>query len=223
MTAFLKEQCTQYQSHLLKQKKLNGTLHFQRNIKYYKSIPKQYLPPSSLEMPTNDNASLVAEFTQAYEDIFFLHLDKVITHNTISLELEESHLRNINTHVKKHLSRAGWPAKVMTELLTELFSESNIPHHIIEEALQRIMPATTTTGLPDLTPPPPPPPLPSTSTQPSTAHSISRRKRKHSQKQKAAKKAKHDTKSSEAVHSPTPTANDTCSFLSQRSRNKNST
>ena len=110
LTAFLREQGKKYQSHLIKQNKLSTALHFQRNIQLYKSIPKQYLPPSGLDMPTNDNESLVVEFTRAYEEIFFQHLDKVIIHNTISLELEEAHLRNITSPTV--LSDSGLPPQL---------------------------------------------------------------------------------------------------------------
>ena len=222
LTAFLREQGKKYQSHLIKQNKLSTALHFQRNIQLYKSIPKQYLPPSGLDMPTNDNESLVVEFTRAYEEIFFQHLDKVIIHNTISLELEEAHLRNITSIVRKHLSHAGVPAELTTELLRVLFSKNKLTYHSIELALQRILPNTTPTvlsdsGLPPQLPPSSPPPTPPQTQNPSITHSSSKRKRKRCQRQKAVKKPK----TIEAVHSPA--ANNTGSFLSQRPNNKDLT
>ena len=220
LSTFLREQGIKYQSHLLKQNKLSTTVHFQRNMQLYKSIPKQYLPPSGLDVPTNDNESLLVEFTRAYEEIFFQHLDKVIIHNTISLELEESHLRNITTIVKKHLSHAGVPAELTTELLRVLFSKNKLSYHSIEPALQRILPNTTAADFSDLGLPPPPPPsspppTPPQTQNPSITHSTSKLKRKRCQGQKAVKKAK----TIEAVHSPAANNSDP-SFLSQRPHNK---
>ena len=74
--------------------KLNRTLKYQRNILTFKSIPKHYRPSATpaLIIP---NSSLSQKFEAEYQKLFFQHLNEVITHNTINLELENSRMKEI--------------------------------------------------------------------------------------------------------------------------------
>lgn len=80
--------------HLAKIKQLKKTLAFQRDVQVFRQIPKRYRPSAMLETPTESQSALTTEFQHESEKLFFDHLSKVITFNTISLELELAQLRH---------------------------------------------------------------------------------------------------------------------------------
>ena len=80
--------------HLARIKQLKKTLAFQNDILVFRQIPRRYRPSAMLETPTETQSPLTREFRLEFERIFFDHLSKVITFNTISLELEQARLRN---------------------------------------------------------------------------------------------------------------------------------
>ena len=82
---------------------------FQRSIQKYRSIPKQYLPPCFPNM--HQQKKNVNSQCHSNNNIFSSStLTEVITFNTVELELEESHLKNIVSHTEKHLSTLALPA-----------------------------------------------------------------------------------------------------------------
>lgn len=100
---FIKEQTQQYQRHLSIKYQTCKVLQYQQNIRTHKTIPKQYLPPNSLQL-TLPNTTLTADYQQKSQDLFFQHLDDVITHNTITLELQEAQMRQIVLRTEKQLA-----------------------------------------------------------------------------------------------------------------------
>ena len=117
MTSTTLEHLTKdYQSHLITKNQLATTLQFQQNIRNYKTIPKRYLPPSYLDIfstPT-ECSPLTTTFKQKYHDLFFKHLEQVITHNTIALELEEAWIRNLLWSMEKHSATSTGPPPPIT-------------------------------------------------------------------------------------------------------------
>ena len=80
--------------HLAKIKQLKKTLAFQQDIQVFRQIPKRYRPSATLETPFESQSPLTTDFQHEFEKLFFDHLSKVITFNTISLELELAWLRH---------------------------------------------------------------------------------------------------------------------------------
>ena len=80
--------------HLAKIKQLKKTLAFQQDIQVFRQIPKRYRPSATLETPFESQSPLTTDFQHEFEKLFFDHLSKVITFNTISLELELARLRH---------------------------------------------------------------------------------------------------------------------------------
>ena len=99
-TTFLQNQSMEYQHHLLKIRELTATL----TIQSYKTIPKEYVP---LTLKTS-NPSLTEEFNSQYNQLFFQHLDKVITNNQIKVELHKS---SIIVQTEAQLSKSPLPQK----------------------------------------------------------------------------------------------------------------
>ena len=125
-------QSTLYQSHLIKEQKIKYALEFQHNIRNYKSIPKQYLPPSFPTTPAG-SPTLKEDFLQAYNRLFFEYLDQIITYNTISLELEISQMKAIISHTESHLSATTLPAERSRDLLQQFLTQNSASHHHREQ------------------------------------------------------------------------------------------
>ena len=176
VATFLEDQSKLYQSHCSKKERIQNVLNFQHNIRNYKTIPKQYMPSNFPEIPTG-NPSLSIDFHQEYSTLFFEYLDKVITHNVISQELEESQLRNIISHTEKVLATAEVPPETTSQLYRKFVSENNIPLHRIEPALQLLL---NENPFPSFTQTPDPPPK----------ETPKNRKRKRSYKKKKKKRQK---------------------------------
>ena len=101
--SFLEEKYPEHQQHLATRNRIAKILQNQNNIKAYKMIPKQYCPPTTL-MTVPFNTTLKDEFESQFQKLFFQHLDKVITHNTIALELENARIQELITCTEKQIS-----------------------------------------------------------------------------------------------------------------------
>ncbi len=126
--SFLQRQTQQYQQHLTTRNKTIKTIRYQNNIKTYRTIPKQYLPLQTPELIIQDT-TLSRQFDQQYESLFFDNLDKVITQNTITLELENARLRDIIQQTEKHLTTVTAPTDVITQLHRNFLTRNNITNH----------------------------------------------------------------------------------------------
>lgn len=82
-TTFLQTQSLEYQRHASHATELRATLEQQLNMEMYKTIPREYQPK---QLKVN-KTSLTEEFTKKYNQLFFKHLEKVITSNQIELQL----------------------------------------------------------------------------------------------------------------------------------------
>ena len=98
---FLEENSPEYRQHLATRNRTAKLLQNQNDIKTYKTIPKQYRPPTIL-MTVPCDTILKDEFESHFRKLFFQHLDKVIAYNTIALELEKARLQELITRTKKN-------------------------------------------------------------------------------------------------------------------------
>ena len=87
----------EYQQHLTTRNRIKKALEHQNKIRIFQTIPKRHLPPTTLEIIPPDT-NLSKELQEEYQQLFFRQLNRVITHNTISLELENARLREITEH-----------------------------------------------------------------------------------------------------------------------------
>ena len=99
---YIREQTQQYQRHIISRNKAKKVLQYQNNIRTFKTIPKQFLPQKSLQL-LQPTTPIVSDFHEKYQGLFFEHLNNVISSNTITLELDETLLRQIVLHTEKHL------------------------------------------------------------------------------------------------------------------------
>ena len=83
---YLQEQTQLYQQVLCSTTELKQTIKYQNMLKQNQTIPKQYLPrPLKIFGTTPLNGI----FTLQYKELFSQHLDKVLIHNQMSLELQD--------------------------------------------------------------------------------------------------------------------------------------
>jgi hypothetical protein len=129
---FLQTQSTEYQHHLMQVKELTATLEHQLIIQSYKTIPKEYLP---LTLKTS-NPSLTDEFNSQYSQLFFQHLQKVVTSNQIKAELHKATLTSIIVQTEAHLSKSSLPQEQLRALYTQFKLDNNIKDRIAIPELQ---------------------------------------------------------------------------------------
>lgn len=127
----LQKNSSEYQQHLTTRNRIAKALEYQNNIMAFQTIPKCFLP-STTPQTVIPNPTLSTEFQTEYQQLFFRHLNKVITHNTITLELENARLNELVTRTEKQLSTLTAPSETITQLRHKFYTENNIP---IEETL----------------------------------------------------------------------------------------
>ena len=140
---FIQEKTQLYQRHLSSRNKAKQTLQYQSNIRAYKTIPKQYLPQKSLQL-LQPTTPLVADFQRKYEDLFFDHLNGVISNNTITLELEEAVLKQTVLYTEKHLATSKEDTPTVARFHQQFIIDNNILNHDIHPLLLQRLPEIPT-------------------------------------------------------------------------------
>lgn len=122
-TTFLEAQSADYQHHLAQLETLTTVIKHQLSIQAHKSIPKKYLPPHHL---FTHNTSLTEDFTSEYKQLFFKHLEKVITNNQIKAELHKAALTNVITRTELYLCKSTEKPEDLAALHAKFLKENNI-------------------------------------------------------------------------------------------------
>ena len=117
--------------------KLDHTLKQQQDMMLHKSIPKMYQP--KVLTPVNPNTSLAEDFNKEYRDLFFKHLERVMTNNKIALEVKKAHLTSILSQVDHYLSSCGKSPDYIAKLYDKFISENQITREVPEK-LKKVLP-----------------------------------------------------------------------------------
>ena len=117
----------EYQSHLTQIKKLENAIEQQQKMMMHKTIPKAYRP--QVLTTVNRNRSIVEDFNKNFEKLFFQHLERVQTSNTISLEIEKGHLTSVLHRVDDYLSKL----KTTPDHIARLYDHFTIQNHVVRE------------------------------------------------------------------------------------------
>ena len=88
-------------------------------------FPRQFKP--KVLNPVSRAISLQEKFEKEYGILFFNHLEKVITQNQVSKELEGSVLQAIITHTIQHLSQLDKPIAEIQQFYYTFIHNNNIP------------------------------------------------------------------------------------------------
>ena len=129
----------EYQKHQAIVDRLTKSLQNQNNIRTFQTIPKCYRPPATLDIIV-PNPDLSEEFSTRYQRLFFQHLTKVITHNTVSLELEQARLRDIKTRTLQQIQAGNTDEENVSLLKKKFLTAINSQE---EHLTTPITPATT--------------------------------------------------------------------------------
>ena len=121
----LRRNTAEYKQHLTTKNRLSRALKFQENIQAFQTIPKRYYPSTTPEIIC-PNTELGQKFEAEYRKLFFHHLEEVIMHNTISLELEEARLKEIVQRAERHLSTLKAPTEDIHKLCQQFYMQNNI-------------------------------------------------------------------------------------------------
>ena len=119
----LKKYLSEYQQHLTTRNKIAKALQHHRNILHFKTIPKCYLPPTP-EIVT-PNPILVNDFKMEYQELFFQHLTKSISHITITLELKNARLQELIIRTETHLSSLQASAEAIEQLRHHFYTQNH--------------------------------------------------------------------------------------------------
>ena len=127
MTAeeMLRGNTVEYKQHLTTKNRLSRALKFQENIRAFQTIPKRYYPSTTPEIIC-PNTELGQSLRQNTESCFFHHLEEVIMHNTISLELEQARLKEIVQRTERQLSTLEAPTEDINKLHQQFYMQNNI-------------------------------------------------------------------------------------------------
>ena len=119
----------EYQQHQSTKNRLSKALKFQENIQTFQTIPKRFYPSTTPEIicPSKE---LAEKFEAEYRKLFSRHLEEVITHNTISLELENARLKEIVQRTEKQLSTIQAPPETINELRQQFYTKNNIKNEL---------------------------------------------------------------------------------------------
>jgi hypothetical protein len=122
----------EYRSHLAQVKKLEHAIEQQQKMSIHKTIPKAYRP--QVLTPINRNKSIVEDFDKNFEKLFFQHLERVQTSNSITLEVEKAHIANILSRVDDFLSKL----KTTTDHIARLYDNFVHQNLIVREIPQQL-------------------------------------------------------------------------------------
>lgn len=183
---FLAERSSELKNYFQKRKELEQLIQYHRNILQYRTIPRKFRPPTT---PTTvlPNPILTDEFTKKYEQLFFEHVEKVITSDNISLELNKAAITSVLSQTEIYLSSLPTPPQKLTEIYYNFLSENHVTDHTPLPVLQ------TKLQTPEITNTPPHSNLSAPTTDMSPKQ-IKRPNRKRKQKQshpRSEKKSKH--------------------------------
>lgn len=197
---FLEQQSKEYKYHLENRNKLENAIRYHHQIKTSRIIPRQFKP--KVVNPVSRAISLQEEFEKQYSTLFFNHLDKVITQNQVSKELEEGALQAILTQTIQHISQLDKPVSEIQQLYHTFIQNNNIPKEKVPIELKskiqisavEVCNVTTTTSTCSTPTTSTTQSVAVTSAVPNTPSSVSwnkNRKRKGAPQPAAMKKSKH--------------------------------
>ena len=141
---FLRDQSKEYQCHVQRRNKLEKAIAHQHQIQLTKRIPRQYKP--KILNPVFNTTQLQREFETEYDTLFFHHLNKVMTQNQISVELEKGALQSIVTQTIRHISCLDKPKEEIHQLYQQFLQNNEIDPNNLPPELRNLIQKTVTSN-----------------------------------------------------------------------------
>lgn len=143
MEDFIKQQSQLYQKYTTLNAEIEKQLKYQQAYKKFHTIPKHHCPQLLYTAPSSPThgSQLNSNFEDQYKTLFFQHLDRVITHNTIILEINKTRQENIILETKKVLTTNISNPITIKEIYETFLTQNNITNQGITPHVSH--PATT--------------------------------------------------------------------------------
>lgn len=110
-------------------------IQYHRNIQTYKTIPRKFKPPT-VTTTVQPKANLIDDFNKKYDKLFFEYLQKIISHNNITLVLTKAALENIVTQTEIYLCSLQLPKELLTVLYHKFLTDNHITNYYPLPTLQ---------------------------------------------------------------------------------------
>ena len=146
----------EYQTHRVQIQKIEHAIKQQEDMMRYRTIPKLYRP--QVLTTVNSNEALVADFNKEYKDLFFKHLERVITNNNITLQIHKARVDNVLSQFDQYLCDLKTPPQHKRELYDSFIKDNRITEESetqleIRKMLPRALIGPTTSTTTASTPP----------------------------------------------------------------------
>ena len=134
---FLQKQEAQYNKHQQVIKKAENTVKHQYQIKANGIIPKKHRPkPPVVVNEENSRAKCTQSFQKEYNKLFFKSIDKAISLNTITIELEKARSSEITRRTEQVLCLSSEPSTLLLKLYKEFLERIDLSNHEISQELR---------------------------------------------------------------------------------------
>lgn len=110
----------------------------------YRTIPRKFKPPN-IPTTTNPETPLTDDFNRKYEELFFDHIDKILTSDNLTLELTKLRIDNILAQTESYLSSLQASPQTLSDLYHQFLTSSHITDHTPLPVLQAKLLTTATT------------------------------------------------------------------------------
>ena len=135
----LQQLSKEVRSHQDNVQSLESTLRYQNNIIKGDKIPNRQSPKRLVTFSSAD--TLHNDFEKEYKKLYMDYLKKVITHNTIAMELQKGKIASIIMQAERYISNLEEPSENIARLYEEFLHNNDISNPDTIPELQRKLPS----------------------------------------------------------------------------------
>ena len=133
---FVEQQAMQYLKHRSIINKAEATLRHQHLTQSQGNIPKKHRPKPPTVVDTDCSKGFTETFAREYKKFFFDTLQKAITHNTVTLELEKARCLDILRQTERVLCQSSMSPSLLAKYHTDFLQKLGITDHQVSPELQ---------------------------------------------------------------------------------------
>ena len=120
---------------------LEKIIQHQKQIQLQQKVPWKYSPRTQLE---NKDTTLQDTFNREFKDLFYKHLEKVISANVISLEIQKTRLNVLIQNAETKMIHMSKSPDNLQQIYDEFLSRTNITNYQPGIALKLRLPTSQT-------------------------------------------------------------------------------
>ena len=127
---FILQQAKYYQKELSSLKKQENLIKQQTTLQVHQNLPKKHTPNLPTILSQTTKHKLNETFNNDYKKLFFQHLSKVVTHNTLTLEITKEKVSNIVHFTEQQLASSDLPQTTLAKLHSLFLAKCHLDNHI---------------------------------------------------------------------------------------------